>query len=290
MVLVQLNGGLGNQLFQYALGRRIALIRDAALHFETSAFQFQNREYKLHHYNIKGSPASERDVKRFLRWEQNPKLRGIYGLYHTNRPYYRRHIVDEQSVPFDENILQVPKSVFLRGYWQSEKYFVAIENILREDLQVKTRLDGLNLETAEKINRCLAVSLHIRRSDYVTDAATNQTHGLLSLEYYRRAISFILHSFPAATFFVFSDDSPWVKANLHIEAPHFFIDHNTYKTDYEDLRLMSFCKHHIIANSSFSWWGAWLCRNPDKKVVAPKQWYSIEIDTRDLLPEDWIKL
>ncbi len=290
MILVQLNGGLGNQLFQYALGRRIAIDRNAALRFETSAFDSQRREYKLHHFNVKGSPASGKEVKHFLKWEQNPRLTAIYRLYNANKPYYRKLIVDEQSVPFNENILRVPKNVFLRGYWQSEKYFSSISNVLREDLVAKAPLADRNLEMAEKIKSCFAVSLHIRRGDYVTDMPTNQTHGILSLEYYQAAISFILHCFPVATFFIFSDDVAWAKENLQIAAPHFFVDHNTGKTDYEDLRLVSFCKHHIIANSSFSWWGAWLCQNPAKKVVAPKQWYKIEIDTRDLLPEEWIKL
>jgi hypothetical protein len=290
MVLVQLNGGLGNQLFQYALGRRIALERNTALRFETSAFRFQRREYKLDHYYVKGSLADDKEVQRFLRWEYDPRLRYIYKLYSASKPYYRKIIVDEQSVPFDENILKVPKDVFLRGYWQSEKYFSEINNSLSEDLVVKIPLTGLNLEMSEKIKSCLAVSLHIRRGDYATDSVTNQTHGMLPLEYYQAAINLILCLFPAATFFLFSDDIPWVKKNLHIKSPHFYVDHNAEKTDYEDLRLMSFCKHHIIANSSFSWWGAWLCQNPDKKVVAPKRWYRIEIDTRDLLPEEWIKL
>jgi tellurite resistance-related uncharacterized protein len=103
-------------------------------------------------------------------------------------------------------------------------------------------------------------------------------------------MSLILCLFPRAIFFIFSDDISWAQENLHMEAPQFFVSHNTDATDYEDLRLMSLCKHHIIANSSFSWWGAWLCQNPDKKIIAPKQWYRIDIDTRDLLPAEWIKL
>ncbi|HLO16357.1 MAG TPA: alpha-1,2-fucosyltransferase [Anaerolineales bacterium] len=290
MVLVQLNGGLGNQLFQYALGRKIALDRNTVPRFETSAFRTQSREYKLHHYQVKGSPATEKEVRRFLGWEQNPWLKKVYRLYNSKRPYYRRVIVDEQSVPFDKNILKVPKNVFLRGYWQSEKYFHDIAEILRQDLVLKTPLSGLNREMAKKIQTSLSVSLHVRHGDYATDMATHQTHGLLSLDYYRAAISHILALFPDASFFLFSDDIPWIRENLKINATHCYVDHNTDQTDFEDLRLMSLCKHHIIANSSFSWWGAWLCQNPEKVVVAPRQWYRIEIDTRDLVPKDWIRL
>lgn len=290
MVLVQLNGGLGNQLFQYALGRKIALDRNTVPRFETSAFRTQSRQYKLHHYQVKGAPATEKEVNRFLRWEQNLGLKRVYRLYNSKRPYYRRLIVDEQSVPFDNNILKVSKNVFLRGYWQSEKYFHDITEILRQDLELKTPLSGLNLEMAKKIQSNLSVSLHVRRGDYATDMATHQTHGLLPPDHYRAAIDHILALFPEASFFVFSDDIYWVRENLNIDAPHCYVDHNTGQTDFEDLRLMSLCKHHIIANSSFSWWGAWLCQNPEKMVVAPRQWYRIEIDTRDLVPEDWIRL
>jgi len=184
----------------------------------------------------------------------------------------------------------VPKNVFLRGYWQSEKYFIDIADILRQDLMLKSPSSRLNLELAKKIQSSLSVSLHVRRGDYAHDLATHQTHGLLPLDYYRAAINYILRLFSDASFFLFSDDIPWIKENLKIDAPHCYVDHNTPQTDFEDLRLMSLCKHQIIANSSFSWWGAWLCQNPEKVVVAPRQWYRIEIDTRDLVPEDWIRL
>jgi len=288
MVLVQLNGGLGNQLFQYALGRRIAFDRDVELRFETSAFKIQSREYKLHQFNVKGSPASTNEIKRFIRREQNPWLAMFYQLWNAKKPYYQRIIVDEQAVPFDENILKTSRNVFLRGYWQSEKYFKAIESILREDLTLKAPPSGLNHGLAEQIRSCNAVSLHIRRGDYITNSATNQTHGALSIEYYQTAASFILRRFSDATFFVFSDDIPWGKENLNIKSPKIFVNHNTEKTDYEDLRLMSLCQHHIVANSSFSWWGAWLNPNKKKMVIAPKKWYSISVDTKDLIPEDWI--
>ena len=288
MVLVQLNGGLGNQLFQYALGRRIAIDRGVELRFETAAFEIQNREYKLHHFNVKGSPASMNEIERFIRREQNPWLLMVSQLWNAKKRYYRRIIVDEQAVPFDKNILKVSEDVFLRGYWQSEKYFKAIEPVLREDLTLKTPPSGLNPGLAQQIRSCTAISLHVRRGDYVTDSATNQTHGALSVEYYQTAADVILRCIPDATFFIFSDDIPWTKENLNIKSPTIFVNHNDEMTDYEDLRLMSLCRHHVIANSSFSWWGAWLNPNRKKMVIAPKKWYSIDVDTKDLIPEDWM--
>jgi tellurite resistance-related uncharacterized protein len=287
MVLVQLNGGLGNQLFQYALGRRIACDRGVELRFDTGAFAIQKREYKLHHFNVKGSLASMNEIKLFTGREQNRWFSILSRLWNGKKTYDRRIIVDEQAVPFDEKILNVPENVFLRGYWQSEKYFKVIEPVLREDLTLKTPLTGLNLGVADQIRSRIAISLHVRRGDYFTDSATNQTHGTLSVEYYKAAADVILRCIPGAAFFVFSDDIPWVKENLNMKSPTIFVEHNTQKTDYEDLRLMSLCQHHIIANSSFSWWGAWLNPNKEKMVIAPKKWYSINVDTKDLIPEGW---
>jgi len=291
MVLIQLNGGLGNQLFQYAFGRRIALDRKAELRFDLSAFTSQNRQYKLHYFNVIGSPASASELKQFFWWKQNTIFSLFYRLWSACKAYYRRRWVEEQSIGFDKNMLMCPREVYLRGYWQSEKYFKEIESILREELTVQHPLNGSNLSMMERIKSCTAVSLHVRRGDYVWDPPTNSTHGILPLEYYQAAIGLILEHVPTPTFFVFSDDIAWVKENLRIErAEVVFVDHNSTEMDYEDLRLMSHCQHHILANSSFSWWGAWLSSKEDKLVIAPRKWYAIDLDTRDLVPEGWIQL
>jgi hypothetical protein len=137
---------------------------------------------------------------------------------------------------------------------------------------------------------CESVSLHIRRGDFVSNRKTNEIHGVLPLEYYYEAIRLITNQVRNPEFFIFSDDIPWVRENLLVPKKVNFVEHPTSNRDYEDLILMSNCKHHIIANSSFSWWGAWLSQNPVKRVIAPREWYRIVIDTRDLLPEEWIKL
>lgn len=215
----------------------------------------------------------------------------IYRLWNASKAYYHRRWVDEQSIRFDKNVLKCPREVYLCGYWQTEKYFVEIAPILREDLTVKQPLGGSNLGMMEKIKACTAVSLHVRRGDYVADPPTASTHGILPLEYYQAAIGLIRERISAPTFFVFSDEIPWVRENLRVDdAEVVYVDHNSTDTDYEDLRLMSHCQHHIIANSSFSWWGAWLSSYENKIVIAPRKWYAIDLDTRDLVPESWIRL
>jgi hypothetical protein len=139
---------------------------------------------------------------------------------------------------------------------------------------------------------CESISVHIRRGDYVTDPTINKVHGTCSVPYYKIAINRFKTLFENPRFFIFSDDLKWVEDNLCIENFSTFISHNGYIKDYEDLRLMSLCKHHIIANSSFSWWGAWLCENSNKIVLAPKKWFNNELNefTYDLIPTSWIRI
>jgi hypothetical protein len=254
------------------------------------AFEGQKREYKLHHFNVSGLPASPAEVERFLWWKKHPQLARLHRFWEARKPYYRRQIIEERAVAYDGNILKSSKNVYLRGYWQTEKYFKDIAAILIKDLTVNHRLTGQNLELATRIKSTKAVSLHIRRGDYATNPATNQTHGTLTLEYYEAAIDLILKRHPDSVFFIFSDDIPWVKDNFKVVCEKVFINQNSEKTDYEDLRLMSYCQHHIIANSSFSWWGAWLCLNESKIVVAPKKWFARHINSKDLIPENWITI
>jgi hypothetical protein len=290
MIIVQLNGGLGNQLFQYALGRRLSLDKNTDLRFDVNAFKTQKREYKLHHFNVAGSQANLAEIEFFLWWKKHPQLARIHRFREEHKPYYQRRIIEQQAAGFDKNILKSPDNVYLMGYWQSEKYFKDIAAILIKDLTVTHPLTGQNLELAGDIKSTEAVSLHVRRGDYATDPSTNRRHGTLPLEYYHRAIDLILQRHPNSVFFIFSDDIPWIKDNLGVNSEIVFVDHNSEKTDYEDLRLMSYCQHHIIANSSFSWWGAWLCLNEDKIVVAPKKWFGGQTIPQDLIPENWITI
>jgi len=182
------------------------------------------------------------------------------------------------------------KTIYLSGYWQSEKYFDDVSGIIREEFQLKNEPAGLNLELVRAMRGSQAVSLHVRRGDYVSNPIAASYHGVCSLEYYRTAIKLIEEKVANPKFYVFSDDIPWCKENLRFPQPATYVDHNSDEP-FEDLRLMSFCKHFIIANSSFSWWGAWLSRNQEKIVLAPKKWFlTREKDDRDQVPANWIRI
>jgi hypothetical protein len=179
----------------------------------------------------------------------------------------------------------------LQGYWQSPKYFASIEPEIRTELKLREPLAGENLAVVNKIDTSLAVSVHVRRGDYVTSVTTNQYHGTCGPEYYLAAEALLRQRLGEPTLFIFSDDPDWAAHNLRFESPTVIVRHNGPKRDYEDLRLMTLCKHHVIANSTFGWWGAWLCANPDKIVVAPRNWFrDASHSTADLIPEDWIRV
>ncbi|MEN6461043.1 MAG: alpha-1,2-fucosyltransferase [Syntrophomonas sp.] len=278
MIIVRLKGGLGNQLFQYALGRKIALIHNTVLKFDISFYEQEGiRSYDLTHFNIIENIATQNEINR---------IRGKICL-HKDR--YNCPVVEEPFFPYNPRIIQVPNNVYLDGYWQSEKYFLDIEDILRREFTVKYPLKGLNQSLADTIKNCNSVALHIRRGDYVTNPENFVIFGVCSWEYYKNCIEQLTAQVTSPHFFIFSDDPQWVLNNIHLPYPTTFVVHNQDK-NYEDLRLMSMCRHNIIANSSFSWWGAWLNTNPNKMVFAPARWFvTTSLDTRDVIPLTWHK-
>ena len=273
MVIVKLYGGLGNQLFQYAMARRIAvdtrslLKLDASTGFEND---FYKRTYSLNHFNVFEHFAAPED---------------IVGLQY----------VKEKHFHFDPEVLNLSDSVYLDGYWQSEKYFKSIEDIIRDELTVKEPLKDANLRIASQMAATNSVSIHFRRLYGVScgkvDTQGFNIHGSIPLDYYYRCIERLTQTVKDPHFFVFSDDPGWVRDNLKLPYPTMVIANNGEDKDYEDLRLMSLCKHHIIANSTFSWWGAWLNRRKDKMVFTPEPWFNAaEHDVKDLIPEQWMKI
>ncbi len=287
MVIVNLIGGLGNQMFQYAAARRIAYVNNTELKLDISSFTaYKLHSYSLNNFSILESIASKKDIAIYK------NLKGIYKLINKFKikclPYYKCSYLREKNYHFDSNILKVPGNVYLEGYWQSEKYFNDIKEIIHQEFCVKYNLEARNKELAKVINDCESVSIHIRRGDYVKNKTTNQVHGVCSLDYYYKAIDIILEKCKNPYFFVFSDDHEWVKKNIKLKKKIIYIEHNSAEKNYEDLRLMSLCKNNIIANSSFSWWGAWLNTNPNKIIMAPKKWFNNNLNTTDLIPKNWI--
>jgi len=290
MVIVRLNGGLGNQMFQYATGRAVAHRNRTQVKLDVSALeQDAARSYRLHHFNIVESFATPDEVARFTKRDLWSRISPRVERYLL--PPYKRSVFAERFAHFDPDILRVRGSVYLTGYWQSEKYFKDIEQIIRQDFTLRHTADPDNQKLARIIANTNSVSLHIRRGDYVSNPTLFRKYGVCSLEYYQGAVVKVAEEVKDPHLFIFSDDIDWARDNLRLRHPLTFVAHNDADKDYEDLRLMSLCKHHIMANSSFSWWGAWLCTNPGKIVMAPKRWFKMPgRDTRDLIPDSWHRI
>ena len=292
MIITKIIGGLGNQLFQYALGRHLAVLNDTELKLDVSEFE----TYKLHAYSlgafgITENFATNEEISRFQRYQRRPgKINFLYNRFIADSHKY----VQERQFHFDPDVLTIRGDAYLSGFWQTEKYFRNIEDVIRREVTVKKPLSARSQQVAHDIGSKNAVFLHIRRADYVTNPDTNNYHGTCSIEYYLDAAKRIADRTPNPHFFLFYDDHPWVKENLRLPYPCTYVDHNGADKNYEDLTLMSMCKHAIIANSSFSWWGAWLIPGPNKIVIGPSRWFSNPkkdtTDTGDVLPQNWISI
>jgi hypothetical protein len=290
MVITQIIGGLGNQLFQYAAGRALAQKYNTEFKLDINRFEtYKLHDYSLQHFNIVQNFATPEDVIRLTTFS---RLHDTLNKKYLKN-YFRFNTVVEKKNVFNEKIFKASANTYLDGYWQSEKYFTKAADTIRKEVTIVHEPSGKNLELATEIKKGNAVSLHIRRGDYVSNNLTNQIHGTCSNEYYFSAIDYILSRVADPIFYIFTDDPAWVTQNFQIKTPHKFVTHNNAATNYEDMRLMSLCKHNIIANSSFSWWGAWLNNNLDKIIIAPKIWYADPIrnqTTADMVPLNWLRL
>lgn len=288
MVIVHLMGGLGNQLFQYSFGRNIALKNNCELKLDLSSYEnYEWHEYSLAPFNLKASIAQPSDIKKLQ--EKHERLFNKILRKSINKGIVK---FNEQSIAFNQQYLQIKAPAFLTGYWQSEKYFMENKSIIANELSIKIPPSDKNQKLLVEIQNCNAVSLHIRRGNYVSVTAFNQVLGTCSLEYYASALDYITERINDPVFYIFSDDIEWAKQNLLSAHKFVFVDINDAKHDYEDVRLMQNCKHNIVANSTFSWWGAWLNNSPDKIIIAPQQWFRGDknIDSLHLVPENWIRL
>ena len=293
MIIVHLAGGLGNQMFQYAFGRVNAnrLGVELALDLSNQSLQIHNGFELDRVFTIQGKIARKTDMQAVLGWMRHERIR-----YRVKNSILRKFLLsdynykEEPHFHFAPQMLDIPDNSYVCGYWQSEKYFQTSADIIRADFTFSQPLSEKNARLAQQITQVNAVSLHVRRGDYVSNPVAHAIHGTATLDYYQAAIQYIVNSVANPYFFIFSDDMPWVKANLEITFPCQYIEHNQGIDSYNDMRLMSLCQYHIIANSSFSWWGAWLNPRKSKIVVAPKQWFAHQQNISDLLPHDWVVL
>lgn len=297
MIVVQLLGGLGNQMFQYALGRQLALKNSAELKLDISEFaEYKLHAYGLNNFNISQNFASPQEIKTLKYGANNPiitlaekYLNKIAFRIMKKSVFKRATFIEEQDFAFSTDILDLTGEIYLKGYWQSEKYFQEIKKTIYQDFAITVSPDAENSALISEIKSCCAVSLHVRRGDYITNPTSNKLYTCCSPTYYNNALKRIKKNYPEAKFFIFSDDPDWAESNLSI-ANSKIVRCNNADKNYADLRLMSLCKHNIIANSTFSWWGAWLNQNADKIVIAPQKWFNDDKNTADLIPENWIRI
>jgi hypothetical protein len=286
LVVIELFGGLGNQMFQYAFGKALALKHGTSLKVELGSFTHQTsgvvRSYALNCFKAQPEVAKPEDTRHLFWRPTNLVEKALFRLVPP------RGLFQEKGFHFQGEALKVSPPRFYRGHWQSHRYFEEAEDALRADFQLRLPLSEKAEEWLSLIHTSQAVSLHVRRGDYVRDPSVNRVHGACTIDYYRRAAKMIEQRVKTPTFFVFSDDIPWAKDNLDFLPRARFVEG---LIECEDLALMSACLHQIIANSSFSWWGAWLNPSTSKTVIAPKKWFQVDnLDTRDLLPSSWLTL
>lgn len=288
-VVVRLFGGLGNQMFQYATAKSVALRNDTELILDLSWFSTaSNRRHALGPFRVSTQTleeiTSKGTVGRFLR--KGYQLTKRLDDYLQGRPVFR-----EKYFHFDPAVLNIRAPVCLDGYFQSEKYFLDYQDLIASEFTVAAPPSDLAQAMLEKMGAQDAICLHVRRGDYVENATTNTFHGVCSLEYYYQGLNIVSTGLLSPHCYVFSDDPEWVRANFATILPMSVVDLHGPHEAHEDLRLMAACKHFVIANSSLSWWGAWLGSYPEKRVVVPRNWFrSGANDTKDLIPSDWIRV
>lgn len=291
--IVRLQGGLGNQMFQYAFGLALEHRIRHAVTYDMSFFdqlpgEHVTRRFELHVFGIAPPPATDDRIRRLLDSHSpwRTRLSRKFPLLVPQRTFHER-----MPYTLDPAVFAARRDMYFDGYWQTERYFADISDQVRAAFTFADRSHPEVVRIATQIRATTAVSLHVRRGDYTNHSAAQQYFVTCGIGYYEGAMARMLAEYPDTEFFVFSDDIDWARSNLPSTAPLHFVEGNTGDRSPEDMRLMSLCKHHIIANSSFSWWGAWLNPLPNKTVIAPKHWLKdTAIPTPDLLPPRWLAI
>jgi hypothetical protein len=295
MIIVKLQGGLGNQMFQYAAGKSLAQKHAVPLFIDTSFFEtnsdssehFTARNFELNAFKLNYTLASKSMLDDVFR---PGILKNIQRKFFSNQTW----LYTEKGLGYDNGFEKIIPPVWIDGYWQSERYFKQYEPIIRTEFSFNTDELPQQLPLLDQIRSSNSVGVHFRRGDYISSKIINNHHGECSLSYYKKAIALLNEHFTDLKFFAFSDDTAWVKQNLSNNNLHIVEQHSLHDyPDWADMFLMSQCRHNIIANSTFSWWAAWLNSNPQKMIIAPKNWFRNPPDRfklDDLLPTQWQRL
>lgn len=292
MIIVKIMGGLGNQMFQYAFGLKMALKNNSELKLDTNFYSTQRkRHFELDVFDIKTKRASNREIAKIKYGLGIPHPINFENFLSFKNKLKPKSYISQSSVFSNPNLLNITGDIYLDGYWQGERYFKDIENTVREEFTFKPISDDNNKTTLEKIKKSNSVSVHVRRGDYINNLEIKKVHGIDLSGYYLKAVEYINKKLPNPKYFVFSDDIDWCKKNMKFGSETCYVNHNKGNKGFEDIRLMSNCKHNIIANSSFGWWGAWLNKNKEKTIITPKKWFAIKsLYRKSIVPNEWIKL
>jgi hypothetical protein len=290
MVVVKFRGGMGNQMFQYATARAIAIKFNKELYFDLRFLQtnqnetdeFTPRQYSLDIFTVKGQT-----IRSGVKVIANKLIKSIFKV--SVFPEYHKY--DDHS---DLNNVQFPAC--LDGYFQSENYFSEYRKSILTDFTFKLPLDEANEMILQRIRETQSVAVHVRRGDYVNKPKVTSIHGICDEGYYDTALKLLGDKIPKAVYYFFTDDPEWVQHNIIDKFRDFqiiLVKNNYGEDSWKDMFLMCNCKYHIIANSSFSWWGAWLSQYPKQIVVAPSKWFT-NADfggfPQEIVPESWIKI
>lgn len=295
MIVVAINNRLGNQMFQYAAARSLAAMQNIELKIDKRYYAHNAPKgffYGLDAFNIEQNFVTNAEIREYTGLSNllvHKVIRRVVKGYQLNNPNY---IYDERFFHYDDAINHLGNKVYLRGYWQSYKYFERSEQVIKCDFQFKSPIDVVTDTFAQQIINSNAVCLSIRRGNDLSQPANNKKFGHTSDEYYKTGLEIIAAKQKDIKLFIFSDDIEWCSQNLKFDYPTVFVKHQfaSPRFDYY-LQLIAMCKHFVIPVSTFPWWGAWLSNNPSKIVIAPKVWLNdATINTNDLCPPDWIRI
>lgn len=296
MVLIRLMGGLGNQMFQYAFGRRMALVHktelvlDQTLLLDKSKLHelVTHRDFDLDIFNLHGYRwATEEEIFLF---NGNPKVSVVKKISRKiKNSFSPKQLVIQNFNEWNENYLSLKNNVCFVGRWQSELYFKDAADQIRKDFTITSLLSNEIVSQASKIKSCESVCLHIRRGDLVTSTLYSSTIGALTMDYYTQALGYIRGKVSNPIFFIFSDDIEWCRANIVLPEQTFYMDNSTAGKKAEGhLYLMQQCRYFIISNSTYAWWGAWLANAENKIVIYPKNWYKdVKNNNPKMCPINW---
>jgi hypothetical protein len=290
-VIVRIEGGLGNQLFQYAAARSLADRLGCGLLLDIRGIaENGDRPYQLDLYSIRAEVADGKLLESLPAWRSSRISRLRQSLSSLLPSMVQSPVFWPRSFAYDNRLERLKHPVYMVGYWQTERYFAWNRGRILDDLTLRA---GLTTDAGwlEKIKGSNSVCLHVRRGDYVNNPLAAKQHGTCNVAYYRRAVEMLVRQCPEIEVFIFSDEPQWAADNIRLSVPTHVVDTNSSECGFLDIELMRQCRHHVLANSSFSWWGAWLCANAEQLVYAPNRWFATpDIDTRDIIPTHWHKL